>query len=255
MAKEKVTFPNRDGLSLAATLDLPEGETRGYALFAHCFTCTRNISAVRRISRGLLDGGIGVLSFDFTGLGESEGEFSDSGFAHQTEDLLAAADYLAQRWNAPPELLVGHSLGGTAVLYAARRLGAVKGVVTIGSPADPAHVINLFDCTLEEMEEKGVADVNIGGRPFTVKREFVEDLRAHPPEKWLPELRKNLLLFHSPLDRTVGIENAQRIFAAVKHPKSFVSLDRADHLLTQKKDAEYVARVTAAWAGALFDPA
>ena len=253
MAKENVTFPNRDGLSLAATLDLPEGTPRGYALFAHCFNCSRNISAVRRISRGLLDAGIGVLSFDFTGLGESEGEFGDSNFAHQTDDLLAAAGYMERTRGTPPELLVGHSLGGTAVLYAARKLPKARGVVTIGSPADPAHVFNLFDCTLEEMEESGVADVNIGGRPFSVKREFVEDLRAHPPESWLPELRKNLLLFHSPLDRTVGIENAQRIFAAVKHPKSFVSLDRSDHLLTQKKDAQFVAKVTSAWAGSVFD--
>lgn len=252
MAREKIQFFNAEGSTLSAVLEHPERAARGYGVFAHCFTCTKNLSAVRRISRGLVDQGIGVLSFDFTGLGDSEGEFSTSGFAHQTGDLVAAAEFLAGHIGNGPELLVGHSLGGTATLYAAQMIPTVKGVATIGSPADPAHVTRLFECEMDEIERTGAAPVNIGGRSFTIRKEFLDDLRSHPPEEWLPQLKARLLLFHSPVDRIVDIGNAQRIFMAVKHPKSFVSLDRADHLLSESKDAQFVAAVLAAWASSFL---
>lgn len=248
MAREKVEFRNKDGNTLSAVIEQPQGDPKGFALFAHCFTCTKNLSAVRRLSQGLTDQGIGVLSFDFTGLGESEGEFATSGFAHQTDDLVSAAGFLKKHIGKGPELLIGHSLGGTATLYAARRIPSVLGVSTIGSPADPAHVTKLFECDVEEIEQRGEADVSIGGRPFTISKSFVDDLKAHPPEEWLPELRTQLLLFHSPVDKVVDISNAQRIFMAVKHPKSFLSLDQADHLLSRAKDARFVSGVLAAWA-------
>ena len=253
MARENVAFRNNDGSRLSAVMELPDGDPKGFALFAHCFTCTKNLSAVRRISQGLTEEGIGVLSFDFTGLGESEGEFATAGFAHQTEDLIAAAGFLEQHVGKGPQLLVGHSLGGTATLYAARRLPSVLGVATIGSPADPAHVTKLFECDVEEIERRGEADVSMGGRALTISKCFVDDLKAHPPEEWLPELRTRLLLFHSPVDTIVDISNAQRIFMSVKHPKSFVSLDQADHLLSRPRDARFVAGVLAAWAASFLD--
>jgi len=235
-------------------MDSPEGDPRAYALFAHCFTCTKNIPAVRSITRGLIEENIAVFSFDFTGLGDSEGEFSDSSFATQSDDLVAAAEFLEKEYGVGPALMVGHSLGGTASLFAARKLASVEGIATIGSPADPAHVIDLFDHGLDEVEQRGEARVSIGGRPFAVKKKFIDDLRSHPPEQWLPELRKRLLIFHSPVDKIVNIYNAQRIFMALKHPKSFMSLEQADHLLTKTKDARHVARVLSAWADYFLPP-
>ena len=251
MTSTTIQFPNEQGDLLSAKIDAPDGPVRQYAVFAHCFTCTKNINAVRRISRALTDSGIGVLSFDFTGLGRSEGEFSTAGFSSQASDLVAAARYLETELGHAPAILVGHSLGGTASLYAARRLESVQGVATIGSPADPGHVTKLFETDVADLEQRGQADVNIGGRSFCIRKEFVDDLRNHPPEQWLPELRKNLLIFHSPVDTTVGIANAERIFTAVKHPKSFVSLDHADHLLSKADDAAYVAGMIGSWATSL----
>jgi uncharacterized OsmC-like protein/alpha-beta hydrolase superfamily lysophospholipase len=240
---------NKHGTRLSATMDnLDRGEPRAYALFAHCFTCTRNLSAVRRISRGLTEAGLAVLSFDFTGLGGSEGEFVDSTFSSQVDDLVAAAEYLEDEYGEGPTLMMGHSLGGTATLYAAREIDSVRGVVTIGAPADPVHVERLFDCELEEIERTGRAVVTLGGRSFSIDKRFVEDIRSYPPHTWLPDLKINLLIFHSPVDTIVDIKNAQDIYSTVKHPKSFVSLDQADHLLSDVTDARHVARVTAAWA-------
>ena len=244
----KLTFRNRAGLELAAALDRPAGTVRGYALFAHCFTCTKNFSAVRRISRGLTDRGIAVLSFDFTGLGQSEGDFALSHFSSQTSDLIDAAQFMEQELGTPPIILVGHSLGGTAALYAARELPAVRGIATIGSPADPEHVISLFTSGTEELTHSDRAEVCIGGRPFMINRAFIENLRQFPPEKWLKELRTEVLLFHSPIDTIVSIQNAERIFMALHHPKSFVSLDHADHLLAKEEDARHVAAVIEGWA-------
>jgi putative redox protein len=255
MTSTAIEFKNRDGDTLSAKIDRPEGEPLQYAVFAHCFTCTKNINAVRRISRALTERGIGVLSFDFTGLGRSEGDFSQAGFSSQASDLVAAARYLQDEVGQGPTMLIGHSLGGTAALYAARELPELKGVATIGSPADPGHVTKLFDGDVADLETRGEADVNIGGRSFCMRKGFVDDLRNHPPEEWLPELRKNLLVFHSPVDTTVGIDNAERIFKAVKHPKSFVSLDQADHLLSKADDAAFVARMVGSWASAFADGA
>jgi putative redox protein len=253
MTSTAIEFTNQEGNALSAKIDRPDGEPTQYAVFAHCFTCTKNINAVRRISRALTERGIGVLSFDFTGLGRSEGDFSSAGFSSQAGDLVAAARYLETEVGSGPTMLIGHSLGGTASLYAARELPGVKGVATIGSPADPGHVTKLFDGDVAELETRGEADVNIGGRSFCIRKGFVDDLRNHPPDQWLPELRKNLLIFHSPLDTTVGIDNAERIFKAVKHPKSFVSLDQADHLLSKADDAAFVARMVGSWAATFAD--
>ena len=234
---------------MAGRIEQPEtGQPRAWVIFAHCFTCTKNLSAVRRISRGLTSEGLGVLSFDFTGLGDSEGEFAESSFATQAADLLSAVEYLKSTYGTGPAIMVGHSLGGTATLYAARQVEGLEGVATIGSPSDPAHVTNLFDCELQEIEQTGEARVSIGGRPFSIRKEFVDDLKAHPPTEWLEELRTRLLIFHSPVDQVVDISNAREIYTAVRHPKSFVSLDQADHLLSRPGDARHVARVLAAWA-------
>ena len=255
MSTRAIEFQNQEGNTLSAKIDLPDGEPSQYAIFAHCFTCTKNINAVRRISRALTDARIGVLSFDFTGLGRSEGDFSKAGFSSQASDLVAAARYLETQMGQSPSMLIGHSLGGTAALYAARELPDLKGVVTIGSPADPGHVTKLFEADVSELETRGEADVNIGGRSFCIRKEFVDDLRNHPPKQWLAELRKNVLIFHSPVDDTVGIENAEQIFISLKHPKSFVSLDGADHLLSKTEDAAFVARMVGSWAANFAGPA
>ncbi len=244
---EKVTFPGVGGEMLAARLDLPLGTPRAYALFAHCFTCTKDIFAATRIAAALAEEGIAVLRFDFTGLGHSEGEFANTSFSSNVGDLLKAADFLRQNRSAPA-LLIGHSLGGAAVLAAAGEVPEARGVVTIGAPADPAHVTHLFQDQRAEIEATGEAEVLLAGRPFRIKRQFLEDIEGRRLEAAIAGLRKALLVFHGPLDQTVGIENAAKIFTAAKHPKSFVSLDEADHLLTKKADAIYVATVLAAWA-------
>ena len=220
---------------------------RAWALFAHCFTCSKDIRAATRISEALAQQGIASLRFDFTGLGESAGDFADTTFSSNLDDVVAAADYLREEHQAP-SLLVGHSLGGAAVLAAAHRIPEVKAVATMGAPFDPTHVEHLFAGARPELEEKGVAEVDIGGRPFRMKRAFLEDLKKHCSAQQIGALRRALLVMHAPLDNIVGIENAGSIFAAARHPKSFVSLDGADHLLSKAADARYAAVTLAAWA-------
>ncbi|MDJ0945918.1 MAG: bifunctional alpha/beta hydrolase/OsmC family protein [Kiloniellales bacterium] len=251
---EKVTFAGAQGDQLAARLDLPEGEPKAYALFAHCFTCTKDIFAASRIAAALAAQGIGVLRFDFTGLGHSEGEFANTNFSSNVADLIEAADFLRETRQAP-KIIVGHSLGGAAVLAAAPRIPEAVAVVTIGAPSAPAHVQHLFHGALEQIEAEGEAEVEIAGRPFRVKRQFLEDISQQRLSEALGRLKKALLVFHAPRDQTVGIENAGEIFAAAKHPKSFISLDDADHLLSRKADAVYVAEVLSAWAGRYLDGA
>ena len=244
---ERVDFQGSDGQRLAALLELPSSRPRAYALFAHCFTCSKDIFAAARIAGGLAERGIAVLRFDFTGLGASEGEFANSNFSSNLADLVAAANFLRGR-GAAPELLVGHSLGGAAVLAATASVPEARAVATIAAPADPQHVRRLLGDQAAAIEAKGEAEVSIGGRPFRIKRQFLEDIANHRLEEAIRSLRKALMIFHSPLDDIVGIDNASRIFAEARHPKSFVSLDRADHLLRRREDAEYVADVLAAWA-------
>jgi alpha-beta hydrolase superfamily lysophospholipase len=245
---EEFRFTGSSGDSLSALLDMPEGAPRGFALFAHCFTCGKDIFAAARIAAGLAAHGIAVLRFDFTGLGHSDGEFANTNFSSNVEDLVLAADALRAR-HAAPSLLVGHSLGGAAVLAAAAKIPEAVAVATIGAPADPAHVAAHFQKARPEIEARGEAEVLLGGRPFRIRRQFLEDISAQNLEAAIRNLRRALLVFHAPRDEIVGIDNASRIFAAAKHPKSFVSLDDADHLLRRRADARYVAEVLAAWAG------
>jgi len=247
MRTERLEFPNAKGEKLAALLDLPLGRPAAFALFAHCFTCGKDNLAARRISERLAMCGIGVLRFDFTGLGTSEGDFADTQFSSNVDDLVAAADYLRKTHGAPA-ILIGHSLGGAAVLAAAHRIIDARAVVTIAAPCDPAHVTGLFKEHIDKIREKGEVEVSLAGRPFRIKREFLDDIAEQRIKDCLADLRKALLIFHSPTDDTVGIDNASRIFLVAKHPKSFVSLAGADHLLSKKTDAVYVANVIAAWA-------
>ena len=244
---EKITFTGATGETLAARLELPGGTPRAYALFAHCFTCTKDIFAASRIAKGLTDHGIAVLRFDFTGLGASEGEFANTNFSSNVGDLIAAADYMRAEHQAPA-IVIGHSLGGAAVLAAAGDVPEAKAICTIAAPADPAHVAHHFQDAREEIEAKGEAEVLLVGRPFRVQKQFLEDIEAQNLESRIANLKKALLVFHAPRDETVGVENAGAIFQAAKHPKSFVSLDGADHLLSRHEDAIYVANVIAAWA-------
>lgn len=249
MPFKKITFENTNGESLVARLDLPvDGSMRACALFAHCFTCSKNLKAVGHISNALTDRGIGVLRFDFTGLGESGGEFENTNFSSNVDDLIAAAQFLKTNYQAP-DILIGHSLGGAAVLQAAAQLEDVAAVATIGAPFDPAHVKHLLEDSIEEIEQKGRASVNLAGRSFTIKKQFLDDLDSVRVEQTIRSLRRPLIVFHSPVDQTVSIENAAKIYEAAKHPKSFVSLDQADHLLTNEEDSQYVGVVLAAWAG------
>ncbi len=244
---EKLTFPGSQGASLAGRLELPEGEPRAFALFAHCFTCTKDIFAAGRIAEALARHGIAVLRFDFTGLGASEGDFAHTNFTSNVEDLVKAADFLRDNYMAP-KILIGHSLGGAAVLAAAHRVPEAVAVATIAAPADPAHVAHLFTDKRAEIEDRGEAEVLLVGRPFRIKKQFLDDVANQNSAEKLARLGKALLIFHAPRDQIVGIENAGAIFQAAKHPKSFVSLDDADHLLTRRADAIYVADVLAAWA-------
>ena len=244
---EKVSFPGAHGHRLAARLDRPDGRPRAYALFAHCFTCTKDVFAAQRIAAALAEQGVAVLRFDFTGLGHSDGEFANTDFTSNVDDLVAAADFLANDY-AAPQLLIGHSLGGAAVIAAAHRIPAAQAVATIGAPADPEHVSRLFAHKSDEIAEHGTAEVEIAGRRFTISRRFLDDIAAQTLHDDLAQLRKALLVFHAPRDSVVGIDNASTIFTAAKHPKSFISLDDADHLLARKSDAVYVARTLAAWA-------
>jgi putative redox protein len=247
MQSEHFDFKNAHGQTLSARLDRPDGEAHAFALLAHCFTCDKTAKAAVHISRALAAKGVGVLRFDFTGLGDSEGEFAATGFSSNVEDLIFAARHMAAHGRAP-SLLIGHSLGGAAVLAAAAEIDSARAVVTIGAPADPAHVLILLGEGLKAIEAGGRAEVSIGGRPFTLDHRFVEDVRMQSLGERIPHLGRALLVLHSPVDAIVGIENASSIFLAARHPKSFVSLDKADHLLTRPADADYAAEVIAAWA-------
>lgn len=247
MRSKKINFPNTEGEQLAARLEWPVNQhPHSFAIFAHCFTCGKSLSAARQISMALNLSGVAVLRFDFTGLGESEGDFENTNFSSNIEDLIAAADFLEKEYEAPA-LLVGHSLGGAAVLCAASQLPSVKAVATIGAPFDPGHVQHLFEPAIEMIEEKGIATVAIAGRSFTVKKQFLEDIQEQDLVEKVKRLDKALLIMHSPQDKIVAIENAARIYHAAMHPKSFVSLDRADHLLSDKEDAAYAGDIIGSW--------
>ncbi len=252
MPTERITFAGHDGGRLAARLDLPEGPVLATALFAHCFTCSKDIPAARRISARLAAMGIAVLRFDFTGLGHSEGEFANTTFTSNVEDLIAAAHYLAGR-DMAPALLIGHSLGGAAVLRARAGIPSIKAVVTLGAPADPGHVSHHFEQALPEIEQEGSAEVSLGGRPFRIGKAFVDDISEAALTPSVVDLKAALLILHAPRDETVSIDNASTLFMAAKHPKSFVTLDDADHLITRASDAEYAADVISAWVSRYVD--
>ncbi len=235
MPINKIEFEGSQGVSLAARLDMPTVPPRAFAIFAHCFTCSKDILAASRIARALSAKGIAVLRFDFTGLGHSEGEFENTNFSSNIQDLLKAADWLREHHSAP-SLLIGHSLGGAAVLAAAGEIDEVVGVATIGAPFDPQHVSKLFEDQRDEIEQAGLAEIKLAGRKFTIQRQFLEDLNAHAMTDKIGSLRRALIVFHAPFDNVVGIDNAASIYEAAKHPKSFVSLDDADHMLGDPAD-------------------
>ena len=232
---------------LSGLLETPESDVKFYALFAHCFTCGKDIAAASRISRALMRKGIAVLRFDFTGLGNSDGDFANSNFSSNIQDLIAAANFLRAEYQAP-RLLIGHSLGGAAVLNVAQHVEETMAVVTIGAPSDAEHVAHNFALQIDDIEKNGKAEVNLAGRVFTIEKQFLDDIKRYNTSH-IGQLRKALLVMHSPIDSTVNISEAEKIYQAALHPKSFVSLDGADHLLTKKRDAEYAADVIAAWAG------
>ena len=248
MQSEKVTFKNHAGNMLAARLDRPEGAVLATAIFAHCFTCSKDIVAARRIAGRVAAMGIAVLRFDFTGLGHSEGEFANTGFTSNVDDLVAAAEYLSGE-GLQPTLLIGHSLGGAAVLRAAARIGGIMAVATLAAPFDPAHVVKNFGAAIEEIRKDGKAKVCLAGRSFTIRQEFLDDVDKTHLGPAIRELKAALLVMHGPRDQIVGIDNATEIFKAARHPKSFVTLDDADHLISDPDVAEYAAGVIAAWAG------
>jgi putative redox protein len=254
MATERFQFEGSEGQQLAAALDTPDGPTHAYALFAHCFTCGKDVLAAKRIAVALSAKGIAVLRFDFTGLGSSEGDFANSTFSSNVADLVRAADHLRKTFKAPA-LLIGHSLGGAAVLAAAEQIPDAKAVVTIAAPSDPTHVTGQFADSIEKIRKDGQAEVSLAGRPFTIKREFLDDIAEHGLMAHIAGLHKALLVMHAPTDDTVGIDNATRIFVTARHPKSFVSLAGADHLLSSRRDSAYVADVIAAWASRYLDAA
>jgi uncharacterized OsmC-like protein/alpha-beta hydrolase superfamily lysophospholipase len=254
MPAERFDFPNAQGQQLAALLDRPDGEPRAVALFAHCFTCGKHNRAARRIADGLKMHGVAVLRFDFTGLGASEGEFANTTFSSNVDDLVAAADHLRRTLHAPA-ILIGHSLGGAAVLAAAHRIAEARAVVTISAPSDPAHVTGLFGDRVAEISAQGEVEVTLSGRPFRIRRAFLDDVAEQNLTAHVAKLRKALLIFHAPEDDVVSIDSASRIFLAAKHPKSFISLTGADHLISRAGDAAYVANVIAAWAERYLDMA
>ena len=253
MPTERFQFAGSEGQQLAAALDTPDGPIHAYALFAHCFTCGKDVLAARRIAAALAAKGIAVLRFDFTGLGSSEGEFANSTFSSNVADLVGAADHLRETRRAPA-ILIGHSLGGAAILAAASQIPEAKAVVTIAAPSDPAHVTHLFGDRVEDIRKQGEIEVQLAGRPFRIKRKFLDDIAEHGLMQHVAKLHKALLIMHSPTDDTVGIDNATHIFIAAKHPKSFVSLSGVDHLVTGKRDAAYVAGVISAWAERYIEP-
>ena len=247
MSSEKLEFTGHDGHKLAARLDLPKGDVKAVALLAHCFTCSKDIPAARRIAGTLATFGIATLRFDFTGLGHSEGEFANTNFSSNVEDLVLAAGHL-KAMNMAPQLLIGHSLGGAAVIQAAPLISSVKAVVTIGAPSSPEHVTHNFNDQLDTIREKGQAEVELAGRTFCIKSQFLDDLEDASLEQALAKFGKRaLLVLHAPMDNIVPIDNAAKLFMAAKHPKSFVTLDDSDHLVSRSEDAEYLAEVILAW--------
>ncbi|GAA4832947.1 bifunctional alpha/beta hydrolase/OsmC family protein [Algivirga pacifica] len=247
MNTKKITFNNQENLTLSAEIQLPLQKPLAYALFAHCFTCNKNFKAVQHIAEALTSMGFAVLLFDFAGLGSSEGDFQDTNFSSNIEDLVTAAEYMQEHWESP-SLLIGHSLGGAAVIQAAHHISSVKAIATIGAPSSPDHVTHLFDEQLEEINRSGKATVNIGGRPFTIKKQFIDDIGKKDKQASIKQLKRALLILHSPQDNIVGINNAAEIYEQAMHPKSFISLDKADHLLTNKDDSLYAGKVIAQWA-------
>ncbi|MEQ6884750.1 bifunctional alpha/beta hydrolase/OsmC family protein [Salicola sp. Rm-C-2C1-2] len=249
-----IEFQCRNGLTLKGTIELPPGGIwQATAIFAHCFTCGSQVRAARTITAALAGAGFAVLRFDFTGLGESEGEFTETNFSSNLDDLEDAASWLSEHY-AAPQLLVGHSLGGSAALAVAERLDSVRAIATIGAPASPDHVLKQFGKDLERIEENGSAEVDLAGRPFRIRKDFIDDARNHNLTDRLHNLRRALLVMHAPHDRTVSIDNAEQIYTAALHPKSFISLDDADHLLSRRADAQYVAQVVSAWAARFLEP-
>ncbi len=248
MQRQRLTFEGAGGAMLSARLELPADEKPlAWAIFAHCFTCSKNYKAVVNISRALAQAHVAVLRFDFTGLGESEGDFADTTFSSNVDDLVAAADFLAREYEAP-SILIGHSLGGAAVLQAAHRVPSCRAVVTINAPAEPQHVKRHLRSSLEDIEKCGEAEVLLAGRPFTIKKQFLDDLNEQNMSEVIRGLERALLVFHSPNDAIVGVENAHQLYESAAEPKSFVSLEGADHLLSRAEDSEYVGAVIAAWA-------
>ena len=253
MEYSKVTFKNSSGIDISGRMDLPaDRQPLAYALFAHCFTCTKNLKAIAHICRALTDRGMAVLRFDFTGLGESQGDFSDTNFSSNIQDLVDAANFMQESFE-PPSILIGHSLGGAAVLHVGSRIESARAVVTIGAPADPGRIKQEIKDSRERIDQEGRAEIAIGGRPFVVKKQFLDDLDRIEMQKAIRELKKPLLIFHSPVDEIVDAENAAKIFKAAFHPKSFISLDKSDHLLSNESDAIYVGAMIAAWAQKYVD--
>ncbi|NMM48221.1 bifunctional alpha/beta hydrolase/OsmC family protein [Marinigracilibium pacificum] len=255
MKSQYVTFENADGNVLAARFTRPVGSaTYHTAIFAHCFTCNKNFKAVKQIAEAMTHSGFGVLQIDFTGLGSSKGNFEDTDFSTNIQDLVAGADYLRENFEAP-SVLIGHSLGGAAVIYAADKIPEVKAVATIGSPSDPEHVSHLFENNIDEIMKQGYAKVNIGGRPFNIRKEFIQDLQDKRLDSILKKQKNKAFLFlHSPQDEIVGIDHARKLYEAAHHPKSFMSLDGADHLLTNNEDSQYVGNVIGTWVKRYLPP-
>ena len=249
MEYQRVNFKNNDGIEISGRMDLPaDREPQAYALFAHCFTCNKNFKAVSHICRALTDRGFAVMRFDFTGLGESRGDFSDTNFSSNVQDLVAAADFMKENFESP-EILIGHSLGGSAVLRAASEIASTRAVAIIGAPADPSHIEHALKDSREKIEKEGQARISIEGRQFVIKKQFLDDLSKNRMDEAIRKMKKPLLILHSPVDEIVDVENAARIFKTAFHPKSFVSLDEADHLMTREEDSMYAGSVIAAWAG------
>ncbi|MRT17297.1 bifunctional alpha/beta hydrolase/OsmC family protein [Vitellibacter sp. q18] len=245
---EKVAFTNKDEEKLAGRLELPLNQKpHNFVIFAHCFTCTKNLTAIKNIGRALTDAGFGVLRFDFTGLGESEGDFENTNFSGNVADLIEAAHFLEKNYNSPT-LLIGHSLGGAAAIFAAAQIESIRAVAVINAPSHPSHVLHLLKNSTTEITQNEKAKVNLGGIDFTIKKQFLDDLQNKPLQKVVGELRKALLILHAPQDKIVGIKNAEEIYKAAHHPKSFISLDGVDHLLSKKEDSVYVGKIIASWA-------
>ncbi len=248
MQKLEVSFKNSDSKVLKGVLELPTNKQPAhFILFAHCFTCNKNFHAPSKISKSLASQGYGVLRFDFTGLGDSEGDFADTNFSSNIEDLIAAAEFLRKEYNAP-RMIIGHSLGGAAALFASKQIDSVKCVVTINAPSNLSHVQKHFESSLDEIERDGYANIKIGGRSFKIKKQFITDLETNQNSSVLKDIKKSLLIMHSPQDEIVSINHAEELYKAAWHPKSFVSLDGANHMLSSKEDSHYVGSVISAWA-------